>query len=441
MVRMQGRPRFSAARLVIGIALTSQLAQGQYTGNFQTNTVSDVTNNWSGTYYVGESTRADALIIESNGDLNVSGPGFYIGWSVVSSNNYVLVTDPGSVLSNVNGLFIGYQGSANSLVISNGGRVYTYTTSDSENGVGWDGGRNNSVVVTGTGSLWSVIYGVIRVGGAGNSLVIRNGGQVWDSEGDVGFDSIGSNNSVLVTGSGSVWSNFFGLDVDGSGPGASLIITNNGQVFVPSGGAVVGYTFNSNLVRVVDGGLWQVDALTVGNLGSGNTVVVAGGSAVATNVVVGAASASCNNVLELDSGTVTVVDNGAGVLEVRDGELVLRGGELQADTLLITNPCAQFVHTGGTLIVSNVVLDPNLFQIVSIVVQTNGVMVTWLMGPGATNALQITSGDANGNYSTSGFTDVFVVTNNPTPGAVTNYLDVGAGTNGPARYYRARYAP
>ena len=43
-------------------------------------------------------------------------------------------------------------------------------------------------------------------------------------------------------------------------------------------------------------------------------------------------------------------------------------------------------------------------------------------------------------YTTNGFTDVFVVTNNPSAGTVTNYLDVGA-TNGPTRYYRARLVP
>jgi hypothetical protein len=65
-------------------------------------------------------------------------------------------------------------------------------------------------------------------------------------------------------------------------------------------------------------------------------------------------------------------------------------------------------------------------------------LITWMMGPGATNALQVTSGDANGNYDATSFTDVFVVTNNPTLGTVTNYLDLGAATNGPTRYYRAR---
>jgi hypothetical protein len=67
--------------------------------------------------------------------------------------------------------------------------------------------------------------------------------------------------------------------------------------------------------------------------------------------------------------------------------------------------------------------------------------VTWLMAPGQTNALQVSYGGVHGDCTTNNFTDLFVVTNNPTPGSVTNYLDIGAGTNFPSRYYRARLAP
>jgi hypothetical protein len=63
------------------------------------------------------------------------------------------------------------------------------------------------------------------------------------------------------------------------------------------------------------------------------------------------------------------------------------------------------------------------------------------MAPGATNTLQAAAGGGSGGYSTNGFTDIFVVTNNTTIGTVTNYLDLGAATNRPARYYRARLVP
>ena len=40
---------------------------------------------------------------------------------------------------------------------------------------------------------------------------------------------------------------------------------------------------------------------------------------------------------------------------------------------------------------------------------------------------------------TNNFTDIFTVTN--TVGTVTNYLDTGATTNFPSRYYRVRLVP
>jgi uncharacterized repeat protein (TIGR01451 family) len=68
----------------------------------------------------------------------------------------------------------------------------------------------------------------------------------------------------------------------------------------------------------------------------------------------------------------------------------------------------------------------------------NDLLVTWSMGPGKTNALQAGTDDASGGY-TNDFTDIFTVTN--TVGTVTNYLDLGATTNFPSRFYRVRLVP
>ena len=107
----------------------------------------------------------------------------------------------------------------------------------------------------------------------------------------------------------------------------------------------------------------------------------------------------------------------------------------------MTNSCSSFVHTGGTLIAGSVVLDPNAFAITSIAREGDDLRITWLMGPGQTNALQVSSGGKHGTYTGKGFADIFVVTNNTTAGTLTNYLDIGAATNKPSRYYRARLAP
>jgi hypothetical protein len=193
-------------------------------------------------------------------------------------------------------------------------------------------------------------------------------------------------------------------------------------------------------MNVSDGGLLSAGSISVNAMN--NELTVAGGSVVTGNLTIGPAQCSSTSAVTVTSGTLFVTNAAHNaVLEVRSGILSINGGTVVADTLVMTNACAQFIHTGGTLIVNNVVLDPNMFRITSITPQGNDMLVTWLMGTGATNALQATAGDGSGGYSTNGFTDIFIVTNNTTVGSVTNYLDIGGATNGLSRYYRARLTP
>jgi len=370
----------------------------------------------------------------------------------------LLVSGVGSILSNSESLVVGlgvplYTGvhsSPQSLVVSNGGQIFSLHGYAGVYG-------SNSVLVTGSGSSWrnsrDLYVGQV---GSGNSLVVSNGGQLINgttfTSGGGGTCYIGgdpnnfspsspNSNSVVVTGTGSVWSNFNSLSVGYNGVGNSLLIGDNGLVYCPSV-CIVGYHSNSNTVRVIDGGILQLrnNNLTIGFEGSGNSLVIDGGSVIAPHVVIGLASANCDNLVELDSGSL-VVTNSSAVLEVDLGTLVLKGGVLQVGKLVIMNPCASFVHTGGTLIAGSVELDPNLFRIVSITRQINDLLITWMMGPGQTNELQVAAGGVGGTYDTNGFTDIFVVTNNAIPGTVTNFLDVGGATNKPARYYRVRLVP
>jgi len=495
---------FLIAGIFIASLLYPQLARAQYTADFQTNVISGVTSNWSGDYYVGNTNFADVLIIQSAGLFGDIAA--FVGNTSASSNNSVLVTDPGSVWSNHASLFFGAAGPGNSLVISNGGRVIGFSPSEAFIVGDSSSSSNNSVLVT--GSVWSNagditigLYGVsnsmmivnggqvysnhgllssgcgqsgcidtgycsvvvsdlgstwsnaadliVGLTGSGNSLVISNGGTVFSADGIWGGSCIGRNgansNSVLVAGTGSLWSNIT-LYVGHSGAWNSLSIGSNGNVFggtVISRTGVVGNFSNSNTVQIANRGIWRCDSLTVGNLGSSNSVVITDGSIQSTNLLIGAASTTCDNTVESGPSGFVIVTNAThnAVLEVRHGTLILNGGLLRVDSLVITNPCAQFIDTGGLLFVSNMVVDPNLFRITSITHQSNDLLVTWMMGPGASNALQVTAGDASGNYNTNGFTDIFVVTNNPSLGTVTNYLDVGAGTNYPSRYYRIRLVP
>ena len=78
-------------------------------------------------------------------------------------------------------------------------------------------------------------------------------------------------------------------------------------------------------------------------------------------------------------------------------------------------------------------------HITAIAREKNNIRVTWMMGAGKTNVLQVVNGGTTGSFSVNNFTDLFAVTN--TVGTATNYLDVGAATNSPSRFYRVRLVP
>src|SRR5205823_2978855 len=106
-----------------------------------------------------------------------------------------------------------------------------------------------------------------------------------------------------------------------------------------------GSSRNDNTVHLSSGGIWQSAGLVVGTQGSSNSLVVAGGTVYATNLVIGFNSSSCDNWVQLDSGSVFITNaTGDAVLEVRSGKFNLNGGVVQADRLVMTNACGLFVH-------------------------------------------------------------------------------------------------
>ena len=80
-----------------------------------------------------------------------------------------------------------------------------------------------------------------------------------------------------------------------------------------------------------------LSSLIVGDCGLGNVgmVTVAGGNLFVTNAAHNA------------------------TLDVRDGTFIVSSGLVMVDKLVVTSACARVVHTGGGLIYSQLVLDPN----------------------------------------------------------------------------------
>ena len=313
---------------------------------------------------------------------------------------------------------------------------------------------------------------------AAGNLVISNGGGVFSASTRAG----GVSNTVLVTGLGSVWqSPDFQLD----GRNDTLVIREGGQVL--SDTSIVGKSSGSNTVILAAGGLWQNSTLCVGDHGSSNSLIIAGGSVSATNLTVGFTSTVCNNLVCLNFGDLTVTNAAhSATLEIRKGKMVFSGGTLQVDRFIMTNACAQFVRTGGTFIYGTAVLDPardndgdgllngyeqsqgldplnadtdgdgqsdlaelqagtdptnsaSVFRVTGAAREGDDMRISWMAGNGRTNALQVTAGGTGGTYNTNSLADIFIVTN--AVGGVTNYLDVGAATNAPSRFYRVRLVP
>ena len=86
--------------------------------------------------------------------------------------------------------------------------------------------------------------------------------------------------------------------------------------------------------------------------------------------------------------------------------------------------------------------DPaSVFRILSVVPQSNDMVITWATGAGPSNVVQATVGDVSGNYATN-FLDISGPLAVPGSGNATNsYRDVGGATNNPSRYYRIRLGP
>jgi hypothetical protein len=81
------------------------------------------------------------------------------------------------------------------------------------------------------------------------------------------------------------------------------------------------------------------------------------------------------------------------------------------------------------------------FEINSISVQSNNVLLTWLALGGTTNVVEATAGGSAGSYSNN-FSPISSLLVVPYVGFTNmSYLDVGGATNFPSRYYRVAAVP
>ena len=435
--------------------------------------------------YVGLNGPDNNLVVNNGGRImDTTG---YVGCNPGSDNNSALVAGTHSVWTNLTDMYVGKFSLNNRLTISNGGSVFS--------GYGYvgrvTGSDSNSVMVTGTGSVWSNTANFYDgCYGSGNSLVITNGGRVSDDYGTVGYDTNSFNNQAIVDGTGSVWAGSTAIFVGDFGSANSLTIRNGGLVTDYYGLIGEEDSGGDNTVYMDSGGVWRNDQLSVGDLGSHNAMYVEGGSVFVTNyMAVGYNPAYYDNLCQLDTGLIAVTNQTHDAeLEVYGGGFLLAGGTLMVDTLVITNDGAQFMHIGGTLIYRNLQLDPNqdtdsdgmpngweqahgldplnpddadadpdhdgmsnlqeylagtnptnaasCFKITSVAMTNGNVRVSWLAVGGRSYVLQTNS------IMGSAFADASPVITVPGTGqVVTNYLDSGVLAGNQSRFYRVRLGP
>ena len=363
-------------------------------------------------------------------------------------------------------------------------------------------GVGNEVSATGTvwltGGQLICSNGFIYLGGFGTGRMTVSNGVCYTRALDVGD---GSDGTLTVAG-GTVTiastNPAFPPELSVGSSSTGTVSMTGGQMITTGAVTTVG---NSGVGRLImSNGTWHASdvLVAVGSGGVGTLTAVGGTTFISSNLVIGdCALGAVGNVFVQGGGVFVTNSSHTATVDVRDALLSLTAGQLVIDRLVITNTCGHFFHGGGTLTVGTVVLDPNLdadgdglpngweqlhglnplessgvdgadgdpdhdgftnleeyqagtdpqdfnstpLRITSIVKQGNDVLLTWITATGKTNVLQFTKGTAVGSYSNN-FTDLSPVIIPTGVGLTsTNYLDTGAATNFPSRYYRVRLVP
>ena len=260
-----------------GGSVTNQSGFIGYTTNASNNSVLVTGTNsaWTntGVLVIGSEGSSNSLLITSGA--SVKSQGGFIGAGTNSSNNSVLVTGSGAAWTNTATLSVGLNGSSNSLVISNGA-----TVNNQVGYIGhFTGSSNNSVLVTGTNSTWTnngnsyEDSGFLYVGyqGSGNSLTVANGGSVSATSLRIAYqtDSSGTLNIGSLGGSDTAGS--IGTAPIAFGAGTGTLNFNQSDTFTLSQ-SISGNT-GTNFVSQLGSG---TTILTGDNTYTGTTTILAG---------------------------------------------------------------------------------------------------------------------------------------------------------------------
>jgi T5SS/PEP-CTERM-associated repeat protein len=286
----------------------------------------------------GIAAQTGGQLLLTNTDLNIGGLFSPANGQMTISNGFAAARK----------MYIGGQGGGTGVVTVAAG---TLTTSNAF--FGFDpSGRTNTALVTGSGSLWSNVTDLyVGYSGPGNRLVVSNGALVRSLNIDLGHNTSSSNNVTVVTGPGAFCrlDNIFYLGNLGSG---NRLVVSNGA-WMRDDNAFIGF-FGSNNEAIVTGPgtSWtNTSGLSIGRFRGGNRLVVTnGGFIFSRGINVGIDILGPNNRVIVDGGTLLVTNStGAGEFDIERGTNVFNAGLIDVAQLWMLNSLAYFEFNGGTL--------------------------------------------------------------------------------------------
>jgi len=271
----QKRDRIS--RWLLSILCSLLLFSSSFAENNVAVVVDGVYTNVGGRIRIGNTGTNNQLRIINGGWLD-STSGF-VGNKASASNNFALVEGANSVWNNSGTLYVGKDGSFNTLRIRQGGTVYSATglLGNVTNSTG------NVVLLQNANSAW-VIENNLQIGNKGgtNRLEISNGALVSNARGTIGQASTSTGNEILISGTGSRWENRSQLYVGFYGSENSLVVSNAALVSAES--VYVGNKNGANENKVLLDGtqtrLFVTNDFRFGAMGSTNQMLIANGARV-----------------------------------------------------------------------------------------------------------------------------------------------------------------
>lgn len=293
---------------------------GFLSGSVGTAMLSGSNATWStDSVYVGSSGIG---FLTLSGGSKVTGTNAYLGVNS-SGTGTATLSGNGSTWTNSSDLYVGSSGTGT--VTANSGATLSSSTAY----VGYFGGATGTVTLTGNGSRWtSSTSASIGDSGTGN-LTISAGATASTPIAYLGYESSGVG-SVTVSGNRSTWTQDSFLVVGRVGTGA-LAIENGGNVTTPLT-RVGGNTQAARGTITVSGPgsiLNNTGDLTLGDSGTGNLTVSAGGTVLSANATLAnfssgrsAVTITGNGSTWTNSGRLRVGASGYASLEVTAGGVV-----------------------------------------------------------------------------------------------------------------------